>query len=96
MKSRNLRSLLPSIVIVLSFFSAWTLFHIWTRHIATELGYAISAEQALKEDLLSENKALKLEISTLKSSRRLEQIARDRLGMSPPKPEQVVYLWLDE
>jgi cell division protein FtsL len=96
MKSRSIRSLLPSLVIGLCFLSAWSLFHIWTRHLATELGYTITAEQSLREELLSENKALRLEISTLKSSRRLEEIAKNRLGMSPPKPEQVVYLWLDE
>jgi cell division protein FtsL len=63
---------------------------------ATELGYTISAEQTLKEELLGDNKSLKLEISTLKSSRRLESIAKNKLGMSTPRPEQVVYVWLDE
>ncbi|HQQ14919.1 MAG TPA: cell division protein FtsL, partial [Deltaproteobacteria bacterium] len=88
--------LIPSFIIILSFFTAWALFHIWTRHMATELGYTISAEQTLKEELLGDNKSLKLEISTLKSSRRLESIAKNKLGMSTPRPEQVVYVWLDE
>ncbi|HPV29764.1 MAG TPA: cell division protein FtsL, partial [Deltaproteobacteria bacterium] len=88
--------LIPSFIIILSFFTAWALFHIWTRHMATELGYTISAEQTLKEELLGDNKSLKLEISTLKSSRRLESIAKNKLGMSTPRPEQVVYIWLDE
>jgi cell division protein FtsL len=62
----------------------------------TELGYSLSEEEAVKERLLSDNKALKIEISTLKSSKRLELIAQSQLGLSSPKPEQVVYLWLDE
>jgi cell division protein FtsL len=56
----------------------------------------LSESQAITEQLLSENKALKLEISTLKSSKRLELIAGSQLGLTPPKPEQMVYLWLDE
>jgi len=72
------------------------MFHVWTRHMVTELGYSLSESQAITEQLLSENKALKLEISTLKSSKRLELIAKGQLGLTPPKPEQVVYLWLDE
>ncbi|HNU73819.1 MAG: Cell division protein FtsL [Deltaproteobacteria bacterium ADurb.BinA179] len=96
MKNRVFLELIPSFIIILSFFTAWALFHIWTRHMATELGYTISAEQTLKEELLGDNKSLKLEISTLKSSRRLESIAKNKLGMSTPRPEQVVYVWLDE
>ncbi|MGB4108649.1 MAG: cell division protein FtsL [Desulfomonilia bacterium] len=96
MKNGAFLELIPSFIIILSFFTAWALFHIWTRHMATELGYTISAEQTLKEELLGDNKSLKLEISTLKSSRRLESIAKNKLGMSTPRPEQVVYVWLDE
>ena len=96
MKGRDTVDLLPVFFVMISFFTAWALFHIWTRHMATELGYAITAEQTEQEHLLSENKSLKLEISTLKSSRRLEEIAKNKLGMKSPSPEQVVYLWLDE
>jgi cell division protein FtsL len=88
--------ILPASIIILCFFTAWAFVHIWTRHMATELGYRISAEQSTKEELLSENKSLKLEISTLKSSKRLEAIARDKLGMRSPNPDQVVYLWIKE
>jgi cell division protein FtsL len=96
MRNGNSLEFVPSFIIILFFFTTWAFFHIWTRHMATELGYTLSAEQTLKEDLLSDSKSLKLEISTLKSSRRLESIAKNKLGMSSPKPEQVVYVWLGE
>lgn len=96
MKSRLSLNVLPACVIILVFFTTWALFHIWTRHMATDLGYRISAEQSLKDELLGENKSLRLEISTLKSSKRLEAIARDKLGMGSPKPDQVVYLWTSD
>jgi cell division protein FtsL len=89
-------SILPSSIILLACFTAWAFFHIWSRHMATELGYRISAEQNTKEELLSENKSLRLEISALKSTKRLEAIGREKLGMDTPKPEQVVYLWVTE
>ncbi|HPI92798.1 MAG TPA: cell division protein FtsL [Deltaproteobacteria bacterium] len=86
----------PFCMIMLLTLSVWAMIHVWSRHMVTELGYSLSEEQSLKEQLLSENKALRIEISTLKSSKRLELIAAKQLGLSTPKPEQVVYLWLDE
>jgi cell division protein FtsL len=92
----NPTKMLPGSIIVLLLFMLWAMFHVWTRHMVTELGYSLSESQAAAEQLLSENNALKIEISTLKSSKRLELIATGQLGLSSPKPEQVVYLWLDE
>lgn len=86
----------PFCMIMLLTFTVWAMIHVWSRHMVTELGYALSEEQSLKEQLLSENKALRIEISTLKSPKRLEVIAEKELGLTTPKPEQVVYLWLDE
>jgi cell division protein FtsL len=62
---------------------------------SVELGYSISDQQATKEDLLAENKSLKVEISTLKSSGRLQTIAND-LGFRTPEQGQVIYLWQEE
>ena len=96
MRTRVSLTILPSSIILLVCFMSWAFFHIWSRHMSTELGYKISEEQSAKEELLSENKSLKLEISALKSTKRLESIARERLGMDTPRPEQVVYLWVKE
>ena len=75
---------------------SWAMFHVWTRHLSTELGYELSRELILRQQLSSDNKALKLEISTLKSTERLETIAVNNLGMRTPQPGQVVYLWKKE
>jgi cell division protein FtsL len=88
--------ILPLGIVLLLFLTMWAMFHVWSRHMVTELGYSISEHQSRKEHLLFENNALKLEISTLKSSKRLELIAEKQLGLAAPKPEQVVYLWLDD
>jgi len=96
MKNRMAKEYLPAYIAILLLFTAWAVFHVWTRHMVTELGYEISTQQVEKENLLSDNKSLKLEISTLKSSRRLEVIAKNTLGLRTPKNDQVVYLCLDE
>jgi len=95
-KTRLSLEILPSTIIILLVFTTWAFFHIWSRHMSTELGYKISEEQTKKEELLSEEKSLRLEISTLKSSKRLEAIARDKLGMKSPSPDQVIYIWHNE
>ena len=96
MNIRVAKKHLPTYIFLLAVLTAWALFHIWTRHMVTELGYSISQQQSVKQRLLTENNALCLEISTLKSSKRLEVIAKNDLDLHSPKPDQVVYLWLDE
>jgi cell division protein FtsL len=96
MRSINSAMIIPLGLILLLFLSTWAMFHVWSRHMVTELGYSISEQQNIKEQLLSDNNALRLEISTLKSSKRLELIAEKQLGLTAPKPNQMVYLWLDE
>jgi cell division protein FtsL len=88
--------IIPLGLILLLFLSTWAMFHVWSRQMVTELGYSISEQQNIKEQLVSDNNALRLEISTLKSSKRLELIAEKQLGLTAPKPDQMVYLWLDE
>ncbi len=85
-----------AIITLFVFFGAWGIFHVWTRNLAIDLGYKLSAQQALNERLSSENKALRLEISTLKNSGRLEDIAKNTLGLHVPRSDQVMYVWLDE
>jgi cell division protein FtsL len=96
MRRLNPAQAFPFCLIMLMVLSVWAMFHVWSRHMVTELGYSLSEEQARNDQLLSENKALRIEISTLKSPKRLELIATSQLGLSAPKPEQVVYLWLDD
>jgi cell division protein FtsL len=96
MRSINSAMIIPLGLILLLFLSTWAMFHVWSRHMVTELGYSISEQQNIKEQLVSDNNALRLEISTLKSSKRLELIAEKQLGLAAPKPDQMVYIWLDE
>jgi cell division protein FtsL len=90
------KTMLIAGIVFISSFCFWAMFHVWTRTFAMDLGYQISREQGIKEEFANENKALRLEISTLKRTDRLESIAVNNLGMTPPTPEQVVHLWKKE
>lgn len=76
-----------SLLIMLAFFT-----FVWVRICSLEIGYRISDDHRLSEELIQENKKLKVERASLKSSSRLEAIALHQLGMSVPRPEQVVII----
>jgi cell division protein FtsL len=69
-----------------------SLFYVWSRIQAIRIGYEISA--ALKEErgLSLANKRLRVEIATLKSYARIEKIASGELGMTKPRPQQVIVI----
>jgi len=74
-----------SAVIMAAFFM-----FLWVRIYSLEIGYRISDDHSAHEELVQENKKLKVERAALKSSSRLETIAVNQLGMTVPKKTQVV------
>jgi len=90
------RKFLSCSIVFIIFLTIWAMFHVSTRNMATELGYAISKQRSVNEELMSDNNALRLEISTLKSSKRLETIAKHELDLHIPRSDQMVYLWADD
>jgi len=89
------RDFLKAAIFFILLFMAWGTIHVWSRTMAVEQGYCLSHQQALKEQFVTDNNALQLEISTLKSSKRLESMAND-MGLHTPCPDQVIYIWQDE
>jgi cell division protein FtsL len=69
-----------------------SLFHVWSRIQLIQLGYEIS--NALKQGraLTETHKKLQLEIATLKSYGRIEEIAIKEIGMTKPRPDQVIVI----
>jgi cell division protein FtsL len=68
------------------------LLYVWSHVHMTELEYQIAAEISTKEQLLEQQRRLKVELATLKSPQRIEAIARERLQMSYPGSDQVIVL----
>jgi cell division protein FtsL len=81
-----------SIVGLCLVFLSGALFYVWQHIYVVRQGYGLERLRETHARLVQENKALRLEAGQLRSLRRVEEIARFRLGMITPKPGQVVLL----
>lgn len=63
---------------------------VWVRLQLVHTGYDLSTARQVENRLEQEQGELQIEIATLTSPRRLEDIARTRFGMGPPAPGQIV------
>ena len=71
---------------------AATLLYVWSHLKNTQLKYQMAEEISIRDSLQEESNKLKMEISTLKSPKRIEAIAREKLHMSYPEREQVILI----
>ena len=86
-KSNLLVFVLPTLLLIVG-----SLFFVWSRIKVIQLGYEVSNAMKEGRTLVETNKKLRLEIATLKSYARIEKLATEELGMSKPKPEQVIVI----
>lgn len=68
------------------------LLHVRLRLQVVHLGYVLSTTTKLQSQLEQENRELRLELATLTSPKRLEEMARTRLMLREPEKGQVVIL----
>ncbi len=88
-RKRSVYVITMSILLLLLLFA-----FLWIRIYVFEIGYQISAEVNLQKQLLQENRKLKIERASLSSPSRIEEIARNQLGMvSPDNTQTVVIKW---
>lgn len=66
------------------------LFCIWTRTQVVHVGYRISAIKGVQNEYKTINRQLQMELSLLKSPKRLEEVAGKKLGMRTPTLNQIV------
>lgn len=66
--------------------------YVWSNFERTQIGYNLSQLQKEEMRLSEINQKLKLELATLKSPQNLEHLAIQKLGLGPPKPEQIILL----
>lgn len=80
------------VLFLVAFMSILSLFYIWSRVQIVQYGYEINALEVKNRGLVDENKKLKVEVATLKAPDRIEKIAKEKLGMGLPAPEQIEIL----
>lgn len=66
--------------------------NIWQQTRMKEMGYEAGRLKERGDDLENENMKLKLKIDSLKSPKRIEEIATNELGMVVIQPEDIIVL----
>jgi cell division protein FtsL len=68
------------------------LIYVWQHVQVVRFGYQVERLRAARVTLIQEGKALKVELGRLRSLKRVEEIARSKLGMVNPVPGQIVFM----
>jgi cell division protein FtsL len=79
-------------IFIASVLMAVALLYVWSHIHMTELEYQIARELSSREQIMEEQMKLKVELATLRSPRRIETIAREKLQMTYPERKQVIVL----
>ena len=82
----------PTVIVVAIVLMFVAVIYVGSHIRMTRLEYEIAATLNAKENLLEEQKKLKLEMAMLKAPQRIEDIARNKLQMCYPDAEQVIVL----
>jgi cell division protein FtsL len=82
----------PTFIVVALVLMFVALIYVGSHIRMTKMEYDIAAALNAKENLLEEQKRLKLELAMLKAPQRIEDIARNKLQMSYPEAQQVIVL----
>ncbi|TWI68091.1 cell division protein FtsL [Desulfobotulus alkaliphilus] len=64
----------------------------WIRTQCTSLNFSISQIREEKARLVTQNRNLEIEQARLRSPERIRNLAENRLGLSIPKPENIIDL----
>jgi len=91
-KSANSTRIVITWFIIMGFFIAELLIYTWSRVQCIKVGYEISNENNKNRNLINLQNNLKIEIASLKSPERLANIAKNKLGLKTPTPEQVIII----
>jgi cell division protein FtsL len=67
-------------------------FYLWQRYQFVRLGYEVDTLRADRTRLVEAIEPLEVEVQYLSRPERIDALARARLGMRPPRPDQVIVL----
>ena len=77
-------------MIILSLFISEQLIYTWARVQCVNVGYEINEASRKNFELSTVKKNIQIELARLKSPERISKIAKERLGLATPTPEQVI------
>lgn len=79
-------------LLLLAFFMAELFIYTWSRVQCVNTGYQISRASKARKEAEAVQKRLKVELAHLNSPARIGKIAKQRLGLTMPRAEQVVVI----
>ncbi|MDD5258700.1 MAG: cell division protein FtsL [bacterium] len=91
MAKRNNRGAIHRFLFLVLLFCT-ALAYVWQQIQVMKVGYAINQLKVQIEERENENRFLRMRISNLGSLERVEKIAKERLKMVNPPPENIIYL----
>ncbi|QDG54778.1 hypothetical protein FIV42_29735 [Persicimonas caeni] len=68
------------------------LFHVWNQFRITELGYEVAQQTRDHRELIEERRKLSIEATFQGRSERVLTVAKERFGLEPLEPEQVIQI----
>ena len=68
------------------------LFHVWNQFRITELGYEVAAQTREHRELIEDRRKLSIEATFQGRSERVLTVAKERFGLEPMQPEQVIQI----
>ena len=68
------------------------LFYVWQHVQVVRLGYQVERLREAQATLIQEGKGLRVELGRLRSLKRVEELARHKLGMVNPVPGQIILI----
>ena len=86
----NRGTLYRFLFLVLLFCTA--LVYVWQQIQVVKFGYGISQLKLQIEERENDNRSLRMKLNNLGSLERVEKIAKERLKMVNPPPENIIYL----
>ena len=79
-------------IVFMFFFISELFLYTWSRVQCVGVGYEISKAAGHHNELMILRKNLKVEMASLKSPARIAKIAKNRFGLTMPKPEQMIII----
>ena len=80
------------IVFIIFIFMGSSIGYVWSNFERTQIGYDLSQLKKKEMQFTETNRKLRLELAILKSPGRIEKVAREKLGLRQPSPDQIVVL----
>lgn len=68
------------------------LLYVWQQIQVVKVGYGINQLRLQIEERENDNRSLRMKLNNLGSLERVEKIAKERLKMVNPPPENIIYL----